>query len=161
MFTLVFGFLFAPIFESASAMSYNYDFWKNIIPSAEGIAHQDTYYGFDYYKNDLHAKVTKSLEELLTQYNLESIKEKVLDFDKVIMATYNVCKDDYQTKVFNCLPKDKVTVVAMRSPYDIYHLEGLRSYICIYEASDLALNNLSLCLVGKEKFLGKLPVKLK
>ena len=104
------------------------------------------------------------LEEIIIScddYNLSSIKEKVLDFDKVIMATYNVCKDDYQTKVFNCLPKDKVTVVAMRSPYDIYHLEGLRSYICIYEASDLALNNLSLCLVGKEKFLGKLPVKLK
>jgi hypothetical protein len=54
MITLVLGFFFAPVFESASAMSYNYDFWKNIIPSAEGIAHQDTYYGesFEYYKND-------------------------------------------------------------------------------------------------------------
>ena len=104
------------------------------------------------------------LEEIIIScddYKLSTIKEKLVEFDKIIMATYNVCKEDYQTKVFNCLPKDKVTVVAMRSPYDIYHLEGIRSYICIYEASDLALNNLSLCLVGKEKFLGKLPVKLK
>ena len=94
-------------------------------------------------------------------FNLSYISEKTLSYDKIIMATYNVCKDDYQTKVFNCLPKDKVTVVAMRSPYDIYQLEGLKSYICVYEASDLALSNLALCLVGKEKFLGKLPVKLK
>lgn len=94
-------------------------------------------------------------------YSLSKIKEMTDKFDKIFMATYNVCKDDYQTKVFNCLPKDKVTVVAMRSPYDNYYLEELGSYICIYEASDLALNNLSLCLVGKEKFMGKLPVKLK
>lgn len=104
------------------------------------------------------------LEEIIISnddYNLSNIKEKVSNFDKIIMATYNVCKDDYQTKVFNCLPKDKVTVVAMRSPYDIYYLDGLKSYVCIYEASELALNNLSLCLVGKEKFLGNLPVKIK
>lgn len=105
-----------------------------------------------------------NLDEIIIsaeEFNLSFIKERALSYDKIIMATYNVCKDDYQTKVFNCLPKDKVTVVAMRSPYDIYHLEGLESYICIYEASDLALNNLALCLVGKERFLGKLPVKLK
>lgn len=95
------------------------------------------------------------------EFNLSDISKWALSYDKIIMATYNVCKDDYQTKVFNCLPKDKVTVVAMRSPYDIYHLDGLKSYICIYEASDLALSNLALCLVGKEKFLGKLPVNLK
>ena len=41
---LVFSFFFAPVFGSVKAMSYNYDFWKNIIPSAEGLAHQDTYY---------------------------------------------------------------------------------------------------------------------
>ena len=77
---IVFGFFFAPIFESASAMSYNYDFWKNIIPSAEGIAHQDTYYdkSFEYYKNDLHKEVTKKLEEKLNQYSLDDIKVLVL-----------------------------------------------------------------------------------
>ena len=104
------------------------------------------------------------LEEVIIssdEYNLNEISKKALSFDKIIMATYNVCKDDYQTKVFNCLPKDKVTVVAMRSPYDINHLEGLKSYVCVYEASDLALSNLALCLVGLEKFLGKLPVKIK
>lgn len=103
------------------------------------------------------------LEEIIISsdsVDLELINNKINNFNRIIMATYNVNKDDYQTKVFNCLPKDKVTVVAMRSPYDIYYLEGLNNYICIYEASELALNNLSLCLVGKKKFKGKLPVKL-
>ena len=31
-------------YGSANAMSYTYDFWKNIIPSTEGLAYRETYY---------------------------------------------------------------------------------------------------------------------
>lgn len=96
MITLVLGFFFAPVFESASAMSYNYDFWKNIIPSAEGVAHQDTYYSesFDYYKDDEHKKIIKSLEEELEENSLENIKELVLveDYTKITFDDYNNAK---------------------------------------------------------------------
>lgn len=96
MITLVLGFFFAPVFESASAMSYNYDFWKNIIPSAEGIAHQDTYYGesFDYYKDDLHKAVIKELKEKLEDYKLEDIQTVVLneDYSKITSDDYNNAK---------------------------------------------------------------------
>ena len=31
----------------SNAASYNYDFWKNALPSAEGLSYKDTYYGKD------------------------------------------------------------------------------------------------------------------
>lgn len=93
---IVLGFFFVPVFESASAMSYNYDFWKNIIPSAEGIAHQDTYYGesFDYYKDDLHKEVTNELAEKLDKFSLADIKSLVLnsDYSKITADDYNNAK---------------------------------------------------------------------
>ena len=38
--------LIATAFVS-NAASYNYDFWKNALPSAEGLSYKDTYYGKD------------------------------------------------------------------------------------------------------------------
>lgn len=96
MITLVLGFFFAPVFESASAMSYNYDFWKNIIPSAEGIAHQDTYYGesFEYYKNDLYEEVVVELKNLLKENSLEEIEKVILndDYQQITSDDYNNAK---------------------------------------------------------------------
>ena len=82
------------------------------------------------------------------------------DYDNIIMATYNIQKDDYQVEVFNSLPKNKVTVVAMRSPYDILFLDDVWGYICIYEATELAINSLCDCLI-ENKYFGKLPISLK
>lgn len=77
--TLVLGFFFAPIFDSASAMSYNYDFWKNIIPSAEGIALQSTYYSrsFKYHKNAKYEEASAKLDELFATFGLDEVKELV------------------------------------------------------------------------------------
>ena len=77
---LVLGFFFAPVFGSVNAMSYNYDFWKNIIPSAEGIAHQDTYYGesFEYYKNSQYEETVEKLSSILNGALLGDIKDVVL-----------------------------------------------------------------------------------
>ena len=35
--------VFSPNLLTAKAASYSYDFWKNVIPSAEGLAYSDTY----------------------------------------------------------------------------------------------------------------------
>lgn len=90
---LVLGFFFAPVFGNAKAMSYNYDFWKNIIPSAEGISHQDTYYAdsFEYYKDDLHEEAVGQLNELLNTYKLTAVAELVLkaNFKEITADDYN------------------------------------------------------------------------
>lgn len=90
---------------------------------------------------------------------IEEINNIKDNYEQIIFATYNVCKDDYQTKVYDILPKDKVTVVAMRSPYDAMYLNNIKGYICIYEATELALN--SLCnAIETGKYIGQLPIKL-
>lgn len=81
-------------------------------------------------------------------------------YDKIIMCTYNVTEDDYQVELFNSLNKDKVTVVSMRSPYDLLKLDGCQSYICIYEATKEALEALSRVLKGEIQARGKLSIKL-
>ena len=91
--------------------------------------------------------------------NIDEIKEQSKDYKKIIFCTYNVKEDDYQTKLYNQLQKEKVIVVSMRSPYDYLYLNNYGAHICIYEATSLAYESLSLCLLGVEKFKGKLPIK--
>lgn len=92
--------------------------------------------------------------------NLQDIACQSENYDIILLATYNVCAGDRQQQLFEALEKSKTVVVALRSPYDIMHLPGAENYICIYEATEHSLRHLSLCLLGKSPFLGKLPIKL-
>jgi len=92
--------------------------------------------------------------------NLSEIVQISKKYDIILLATYNVCSGDWQQRLFNALDKTKTIVVSLRSPYDMLHLSGVENYICIYEATDHSLYYLSLCLLGKRPFFGKLPIKL-
>lgn len=80
-------------------------------------------------------------------------------YDKIIYCSYNACFNPNQAKLINRLNKDKLVVVAIRTPYDINVLE-VKTYLCSYEASVLAFKALANALT-KEKPTGKLPVALK
>ncbi|MDD4057099.1 MAG: hypothetical protein PHF85_05575, partial [Bacilli bacterium] len=90
--------------------------------------------------------------------NLAFIKETAVKYDKIILATYNVSKEDYQAKLFDCLDKEKTVVVSLRSPYDMIQLSNVKNYICLYEATPLSLSSLAKCLLGEAPFTGKVPV---
>ena len=92
--------------------------------------------------------------------SLDNVYLKEIDnYHNIIMATLNVAKDDYQVQVYNSLPKEKTTIIAMRSPYDALYLKGLCGYICIYEATTLAINSLCECML-EHVYNGKLPISL-
>ena len=93
-------------------------------------------------------------------YNIEIIKHIQNKYDKIFFATYNVKENDYQTKVFSILNPKKTIVVSMRSPYDLIYLPNVKYYICIYEATELALQSCAKTIAGLHKFEGKLPIKL-
>lgn len=119
----------------------------------------DRYVSIGTILNNRGIKVTELIIDN-NENNLDNEIFKRLDeFDNIIMATYNVVPNDYQNIVFNSLPKEKVTVVSMRSPYDVMYLDGVCGYICIYEATNLAINSLCDCLIS-DKFYGKLPISL-
>ena len=91
--------------------------------------------------------------------NFKEITKKSKKYDKIILATYNVKAGDYQQSLFNQLEKEKTIVVSMRSPYDLLHLDGVENYICIYEPTIQAFQQLTIALY-QNMFLGKLPVQL-
>lgn len=92
--------------------------------------------------------------------NLKIIRQNILEYDKIILLTYNVSEDDYQVQVFKELDKDKTIVLSIRSPYDIMYLEGVSTYISLYEISDIILNACKDIIYGKNMAKGKLPVKI-
>jgi len=102
-------------------------------------------------------------DEIIYDANKENyleILEKSKKYNKILMATYNVTEGDYQVELFNLLDKEKVAVVALRSPYDINKLDGCKNFYCCYEATLPALKALSRVIKGEIKANGKLPVKL-
>lgn len=109
---------------------------------------------FSNYFNGEEIFVDKDLE------NLKTIRQKSLEYDKIIMVTYNVGEEDYQTQVFKELDKNKTLVISIRSPYDVMYLEGVNTYISLYEISGIILEACRDVIYGKNMAKGKLPVKI-
>lgn len=102
-------------------------------------------------------------DEIIIDENNNEIKKivkKVKEYDKIIMATYNVKRDDYQTEVFSVLDKEKTVLVSLRSPYDGLILSGASGYICTYDVTKESIKALSKTL-KEGVFKGKLPIKLR
>ncbi len=91
--------------------------------------------------------------------NIENIVQNQKKYDKIIIATYNVNESDYQTKIYEELDKNKVIVIALRSPYDIKHLPNCHNYFCTYDCTKESLMALAQSLIANE-YHGKLPIKL-
>lgn len=78
---LIVAILAIAVFSSSNlkvnASSYSYDFWKNVIPSAEGLAHSDTYYSGDI--KDLNGNETVNFSTELSDLAVYDGKVYVLD----------------------------------------------------------------------------------
>ena len=86
---------------------------------------------------------------------------KVVDkYDKVVYCSYNANFNPTQADLINKLDKNKLVVVAVRTPYDINVLDVL-TYVCSYEASLLSFKALAKYLTGEIKAKGILPVSVK
>lgn len=78
-----------------NASSYSYDFWKNVIPSAEGLAHSDTYYSTDIKDQDGNEVVNFSneLADLATYqeqvYVLDSKNQTTTEYEG-LYSTFNI-----------------------------------------------------------------------
>ena len=86
--------------------------------------------------------------------------KKQKEYDKIIYCSYNACFNLEQAKLINDLDKDKLIVVAIRTPYDYGVLENISTYVCSYEATPLAFKSLAKVLTGEEEAKGKIPVTI-
>lgn len=91
----------------------------------------------------------------------ELLLKKQIEYDKIIYCSYNACFNPEQANLINALDKDKLVVVAIRTPYDYGVLEDISTYICSYEATPLAFKSLAKVLTGEKEAKGKIPVTIK
>lgn len=91
----------------------------------------------------------------------ELLLKKVKDYDKIIYCSYNACFNPEQASLINEIDKDKLVVVAIRTPYDYQVLENVSTYMCSYEATPLAFKSLAKVLTGEAEAKGKIPVTIK
>lgn len=95
--------------------------------------------------------------------NEEERKEllaKIANYDKIVYCSYNANFNPTQADLINSIDKDKLVVVAVRTPYDINVLD-VHTYVCSYEASLLSFKALAKYLTGKIPAKGILPVTVK
>ncbi|WSB54436.1 glycoside hydrolase family 3 protein [Streptomyces cellulosae] len=82
------------------------------------------------------------------------------DADAVVVGTYNVTASSSQkTLVEQLLATGKpVVAVAIRNPYDVAHLPGVRGYLASYSWTDVELRAAARAIAGKVRPRGTLPV---
>ena len=89
----------------------------------------------------------------------EDLLKKINNYDKIVYCSYNANFNPTQASLINQIDKDKLIVVALRTPYDINVLD-VSTYVCSYEASLQSFKALVKFLTGEIKANGKLPVTL-
>ena len=92
--------------------------------------------------------------------SLENIVQKSKKYDKIILATYNTSKDSFSKQLYDALDKSNLICVSLRSPFDIIHLQGCKTYLCTFDCTKESLIALSESLRAN-KFSTKLPINLK
>ncbi|MFF7605907.1 glycoside hydrolase family 3 N-terminal domain-containing protein [Streptomyces parvulus] len=82
------------------------------------------------------------------------------DADAVVVATYNVTAASSQrTLVTRLLETGKpVVAVAIRNPYDVAHLPGVRAQLAAYSWTDVEVRAAARVIAGRVRPRGKLPV---
>lgn len=80
-------------------------------------------------------------------------------YDRIVYCSYNACFNLKQQNLINSLDKDKLIVIALRTPYDLNVLD-VDTYLCSYEASVLSFEAIVKILTGKVKPTGVIPVTL-
>ncbi|WP_210634008.1 glycoside hydrolase family 3 protein [Streptomyces sp. GESEQ-13] len=82
------------------------------------------------------------------------------DADAVVVGTYNVTASSSQkTLVEQLLATGKpVVAVAIRNPYDVAHLPGVKAFLASYSWTDVEVRAAARAIAGKVRPRGKLPV---
>lgn len=90
----------------------------------------------------------------------EELRKIAVNYDKIVYCSYNANFNPTQADLINSLQKEKLVVVAVRTPYDINVLD-VQTYVCSYEASLLSFKALAKYLTGEITAKGVLPVSVK
>lgn len=84
---------------------------------------------------------------------IKEVKEKISDYDVIIIGTCNAILYDGQQRLINeILNSDKIVIaVAMDSPYDIEVMPQVQNYICTYGVAAESANAATAVICGELK----------
>lgn len=84
-------------------------------------------------------------------------------YEQIIITSYNAASYPGQAKLIEELRKqneNKLTVIALRNPADLYHFPEVSNYLVCYESRTLALESAAKVLLGEISAKGQLPITL-
>ncbi|MFJ9851597.1 glycoside hydrolase family 3 protein [Streptomyces sp. NPDC101150] len=95
-----------------------------------------------------------------TQTLIDQAVAALRDRDAAVVATYNVTADSPQRQLITALLDTGKPVVqlAVRNPYDIAQLDGIKAALASYSWTDVELRAAARAIAGRQKPTGKLPV---
>ncbi|MEU9486874.1 glycoside hydrolase family 3 protein [Streptomyces decoyicus] len=99
---------------------------------------------------------------LPTQQQIDGAVAALGERDAVVVATYNVAADSRQRKLVAALLATGKPVVqlAVRNPYDIAQLDGVRAALASYSWTDVELRAAARVIAGRRDPAGRLPVAI-
>lgn len=94
---------------------------------------------------------------------VRSLREKLKEYDLVILGTINATAHHGQAAMVNALHKQGMPMiaVALRMPYDLAAYPDVSTYACTYSILPPAMEALADALWGRIPFAGQLPVTIK
>lgn len=123
---------------------------------------------------ETEAEASLQLSALLPKNQIENISmsermepgnpltQKLKQATRVIIASYDLQRNLEWGKVIlrlhEIIDPEKITVVAMRSPYDIQQLPGVVNYLVVYDDGPASIRALADFIMGKTTPVGVLPV---
>lgn len=82
------------------------------------------------------------------------------DADHIVVMTENVAQNPQQALLVTALPSDQTVVVASWSPYDLYHLPPISTYLVTYSPLPESYQPLCSILQGNSPAIGQLSLSL-
>ncbi|MFE1174626.1 glycoside hydrolase family 3 protein [Streptomyces sp. NPDC058773] len=97
-----------------------------------------------------------------TQQRIDEAVAALGERDAVVVATYNVTAGSAQRKLVAALLATGKPVVqlAVRNPYDIAQLDGVRAALASYSWTDVELRAAARVIAGRQDPAGRLPVPI-
>ena len=109
---------------------------------------------------DAYTPVMEKLEESLHIKSTMDVTKLVKEAEIIVLAVKPQVLPDVLAELKDKIDKNKLIVVAVRTPYDINVLD-VPTYVCAYEATVLSFKALVKYLTGEIEAKGILPVSVK
>lgn len=105
---------------------------------------------------------THKIEIRISDEEIEKLVNKAVEYEQVLVCTYNATAYKNQAKLINALNQkvEELFVLSTRSPYDLYQFRAVKNYMCLYEYTPNSVLTLVRYLKKEINCCGSLPIKL-